>query len=126
MSFNVGDKVRVRSDLEVGGNYQGVTLFEGEMASYRGKVGQITGVDVDEVEYDQVYQIDGRFYFSNEMLEPNPIPTPSKIEEELKKIKPLLEEFVNKYCCPHDILVVQQGSVELYSGQMVLPMKILD
>lgn len=40
-------------------------------------------------------------------------------------VKPL-EVFVNKYCCPHDIIVVQQGSAEFYSGEIVIPLKLLD
>lgn len=35
-------------------------------------------------------------------------------------VKPLIE-FVNKCCTPHDIVVVQQGSAEMYSGQMAIP-----
>lgn len=35
-------------------------------------------------------------------------------------------EFVNKYCCPHDVVIIQQGSVELYSGQCAFPTVIPD
>jgi hypothetical protein len=40
-------------------------------------------------------------------------------------LKPL-EEFVNKYCCPHDIIVIEQGHVSIYSGEMAIPLKLLD
>ena len=38
-------------------------------------------------------------------------------------VKPMLE-FVNKYCCPHDIVVVEQGRVELYSGEIAIPFPV--
>ena len=38
-------------------------------------------------------------------------------------IKPMIQ-FVNKYCTPHDIVVVQQGFAELYSGEMVIPFPV--
>lgn len=34
--------------------------------------------------------------------------------------KPLVE-FVNKYCCPHDIIVVEQGHVSILNGEMHIP-----
>jgi hypothetical protein len=40
-------------------------------------------------------------------------------------VKPL-EEFVNKYCCPHDIIVIEQGHASVYSGEMAVPLKLLD
>lgn len=35
-------------------------------------------------------------------------------------------EFMNKQCTPHDIIVIQQGSVELYSGALAFPTPIPD
>ena len=43
----------------------------------------------------------------------------------LEAIKPV-KEFMDKWCCPNDILVVQQGSAELYSGEIAIPMEVAD
>lgn len=42
-----------------------------------------------------------------------------KRSEALKEAAKPLIEYVNKHCCPHDIIIVQQGSVELFNGEMV-------
>lgn len=46
--------------------------------------------------------------------------------EELLKLKKPLEDFMNKYCCPHDTLLVTQGHVELLSGEIAIPLEIMD
>ena len=46
--------------------------------------------------------------------------------EAFEKLKEPLENFVNKWCCPHDTLIVTQGHMELLSGEMAIPLKILD
>ena len=46
--------------------------------------------------------------------------------EELKKIIKPIEEYMNKYCSPHDILVIEQGRAKLYSGELSIPLEILD
>lgn len=40
-------------------------------------------------------------------------------------IKPMVE-FVNKYCTPHDIVVIRQGYAEMYSGEMVTQFSVSD
>ena len=45
---------------------------------------------------------------------------------ELEKLKEPIEDFINKWCCPHDTLIVQQGHIELLSGEIVIPLKLLD
>lgn len=45
---------------------------------------------------------------------------------EFEKLKKPLEDFMNKWCCPHDILIATQGHMELLSGEMVIPLEILD
>lgn len=47
-------------------------------------------------------------------------------KEELQKIIKPIEEFINKYCCPHDIIVITQGSAKIFSGEVVIPLKLLD
>lgn len=39
--------------------------------------------------------------------------------------KPLIE-FVNTHCCPHDIVMICQGHVDLYSGRMGYPTEVPD
>lgn len=46
--------------------------------------------------------------------------------EEFKKLKKPLEDFMNNYCCPHDILLATQGHMELLNGEMSEPLNILD
>lgn len=50
----------------------------------------------------------------------------SKKMEELKKASKPLVDFVNKNCCPHDIIVIQQGNVQIFNGEMSIPTEILD
>ena len=45
---------------------------------------------------------------------------------ELQKIIKPIEDYMNKYCCPHDMLVIQQGRAELFSGELSIPLEILD
>lgn len=45
--------------------------------------------------------------------------------EELKKVIKPIEEFMNKYCCPHDKLIVEQGHAELLSGELCIPLEVL-
>lgn len=46
--------------------------------------------------------------------------------EKLLKLKKPLEDFMNQYCCPHDTLIVTQGHVELLSGEIAIPLEIMD
>lgn len=63
MRFKVGDKVRVREDLEVGFSY-GEWAFNSSMTVFRGK--ELT---VDKV-YGECYQVkENHWYWTDEMLE---------------------------------------------------------
>lgn len=68
MKFKVGDKVRVRTDLEAGqcyGNYG----FVSDMAYYRGRVVTIRYSD----DYEESYQLaedEDAYCWTDEMLEP--------------------------------------------------------
>lgn len=65
--FKVGDKVRIRNDLEVGIMYNIRIDFSDGMVEFRGK--EATVVDVDE-DGDYLLDIDNREYFwCDEMLE---------------------------------------------------------
>lgn len=49
----------------------------------------------------------------------------NKMKELEKASKPLVE-FVNKNCCPHDIIIIQQGNVQIFNGEMSIPTEIPD
>jgi hypothetical protein len=46
-------------------------------------------------------------------------------EELMRIIKPI-EDYMNKFCCPHDKLIVTQGNAELLSGELSIPLEVLD
>lgn len=65
MKFKVGDKVRLRKNLEVGELYGGITLNP-DMSSAYGKILTITGTSGDSC-----YTIDfNEYYYHGSMLEP--------------------------------------------------------
>lgn len=74
MEYKIGDKVRVRSDLEVGEKYGGMTWLEGMK---RGDIGMVTDVS------PTAYQLDNRFWYSPEMI-CNSGNTLEEIEEEIR------------------------------------------
>lgn len=49
----------------------------------------------------------------------------NKMKELEKASKPLVD-FVNKNCCPHDIIVIQQGNIQIFNGEMSIPTEIPD
>lgn len=78
--FKVGDKARVREDLEVGKTYGGV-YFGDFMEAYKGKIGTITECS------NNYYRIDKRVWqWSDEMLEP--IQEEFTFQEVIARIKP--------------------------------------
>lgn len=75
MEFKVGDRVRVRDDLEIDVSY-GELEIEGAMKMYRGKNAKITritcafnGIDCYKIDLDNEL-----WYWTDEMLEPEGIP----------------------------------------------------
>ena len=67
--YKVGDKVRVRSDLKVGRDYNGITLLDGSMFKCVGQIGKI--LDITDIDDYVSYRIDSNaFTWSEEMLEP--------------------------------------------------------
>lgn len=70
MKFKVGDKVRVRKDLEVGKEYDGYYFIK-EMAEYKGRVGLIKTAYCYDFTCRYTLDIDdGKRYYTDEMLEP--------------------------------------------------------
>ena len=70
MKFNVGQKVRVRSDLEYK-EYNGGCVFLPEMEKYKGMIATITASTISFFWYSSRYRINicKHFYFSDDMLE---------------------------------------------------------
>ena len=66
MKFKVGDKVRVRKDLEVDKRY-GSHVFVDGMQNYRGKVMEVESIWNDEYYLKETVQ---DWAFTDEMLEP--------------------------------------------------------
>ena len=68
--FKVGDKVRIKSDLETEEIYNGCH-FVSQMEVHKGKIGTITCVLYESYQSRRyVLDIDNIHYFSNDMLEP--------------------------------------------------------
>lgn len=65
MKYKVGDKVKVREDLEIGETYGGLT-FSVQMREYRGQIVTIKTADDDsyQIEEDEL-----NWYWTEEMLE---------------------------------------------------------
>ena len=46
--------------------------------------------------------------------------------EEFKEVCKPLVEYMQKYCCPHDTVLVTQSDAELVSGQMCVQFEVKD
>lgn len=46
--------------------------------------------------------------------------------EALEEIIEPIQDWINKYGTPHDVLIIQQGNAQLYSGELSIQLKILD
>lgn len=49
----------------------------------------------------------------------------NKVEELKKASKPLIA-FVNTYCSPHDLIMIQQGSIQIFNGEIGIPTRVFD
>ena len=89
VKFRVGDKVRVREDLEAGKRY-GRQVFVDSMKRYRGEVTEVVSAWNDGYHLS----VGGWFWeFTDEMLEPIEDPLATKIEERNNKpVKMILDE----------------------------------
>ena len=76
MKFKVGDKVRVRRDLEVGKSYNGC-YFESSMAKLKGKV-----VEIEDLDSDSYFIKEDKYYWTKEMF--------SGLAEEPRNLMPLI------------------------------------
>ena len=89
--FKVGDKVRLRDDLEVGRDYGGITFLR-DMKDLQGK--ELT---IDRISRQGNYILkEGRFYYSEEMLE-KVNDTDDLLEFALGKLNMTKEELRREY-----------------------------
>ena len=89
--FKIGDKVRLRDDLEVGEDYGEITFLR-DMKSLRGK--ELT---IDRISQQGNYILkEGRFYYSEEMLE-KVNDTDDLLEFALGKLNMTKEELRREY-----------------------------
>ena len=89
--FKVGDKVKLRDDLEVGRDYGGITFLR-DMKDLQGK--ELT---IDRISQQGNYILkEGRFYYSEEMLE-KVNDTDDLLEFALGKLNMTKEELRREY-----------------------------
>ena len=89
--FKVGDKVRLRDDLEVGRDYGGITFLR-DMKDLQGK--ELT---IDRISRQGNYILkEGRYYYSEEMLE-KVTDTDDLLEFALGKLNMTKEELRREY-----------------------------
>ena len=83
MKYKVGDKVKVKEDLEIGETYGGLT-FSVQMREYRGQIVTIKTADDDsyQIEEDEL-----NWYWTEEMLE--------DVEEEKMTIGQVIDNLMN-------------------------------
>ena len=86
MKYKVGDKVRIRSDLEAGKRY-GDEFFTKNMGKFKGKL--VTIADVNETYY-KIKEDDVYFSWTNEMIE-------CKVYNDLDEFLGLLEKRKGMY-----------------------------
>ena len=47
-------------------------------------------------------------------------------QRDFDELSEVAERFINKWGCHHSAVIIRQGSIELFEGTMVSPLKILD
>ena len=120
--YKVGDKVRIRSDLEVGKVYTTIT-FRASMASSRGIIYSIKGLNGGD------YRLGNGYYYSPEMLEPiievekAQEVEEKKIGEERRKMSLLEEEIVEKVM-PYFKKKIQKEFKDIAKGITTVAIKI--
>ena len=89
--FKIGDKVKLRDDLEVGRDYGGITFLR-DMKDFQGK--ELT---IDRISQQGNYILkEGRYYYSEEMLE-KVNDTDDLLEFALSKLNMTKDELRREY-----------------------------
>ena len=47
-------------------------------------------------------------------------------KEDFEQLAKIAEGFINKWGTPHSVVIIRQGSIELFDGEMAMPLIILD
>lgn len=94
MKYKVGDKVKVREDLEIGETYGGLT-FSVQMREYRGQIVTIKTADDDsyQIEEDEL-----NWYWTDEMLE--------DVKNDNKSIGQIIDE-----CLKSPEMILKQSNI---------------
>ena len=116
MKYKVGDKVKVKEDLEIGETYGGLT-FSVQMREYRGQIVTIKTADDDsyQIEEDEL-----NWYWTEEMLE--------DVEEKLKEADYGIE-VVNEQNKIEELetkLKNKQSEIDFLKGQISVYEKFLN
>ena len=126
MKYKIGDKVRVKEDLEINKMYGSQSFADG-MAWFRGKVMTVT----DYFVFDGEYVLDGRIWiFTDEMLEPVGAEEETK-QGEHKELTAMekrgeLSDFCDEFCscqqCPLEEARCGKGTYFLHTidGEQVM------
>lgn len=46
--------------------------------------------------------------------------------KDFEQLAKIAENFINKWGNPHSVVVIDQGGIQFYEGEIALPLKILD
>ena len=47
-------------------------------------------------------------------------------KEDFEQLAQIAENFINKWGTPHSVVIIHQGGIQLYDGEMAMPLKIPD
>lgn len=101
MIYEVGDKVRIRKDLEVGKEYNDCSFTE-DMTEFLGKEVTITYIG-EQGEWYEIEEDEQRHFWSNEMIEG----IERKSKAKLLDLIAMLIEFAD---CKDDVLILNNGT----------------
>ena len=49
-----------------------------------------------------------------------------KRKDEFKALAKVAEDFINKWGDPHSVIIIEQGGIRFYEGEIGMPLKVLD
>ena len=115
MKYKVGDKVRIKNNLDVNSMYGG-WMFNCLMEEYKGKLATIT----EAIDFKQYYHLDTdnkRFCWTDEMLEG--VETEYNIQNDDITITLKQSEIIISGCKKFEIAVTGEGLKFLFDGKEV-------
>lgn len=90
MKYKIGDKVRIRKDLKINVEYDGVNVIK-EMTSWIGEEVTISDIFTEDLVYG-IEEDDGRFFWTNSMFEESV----TNADRILAMLDEKLAKFLNK------------------------------